>query len=39
MVAIIICKTCNEIIGYDENEKVSVLYSYCKKCIKGVTES
>lgn len=28
----IVCKTCNEVIEYVSNEKVSTQYSYCKNC-------
>ncbi|MED1472770.1 GapA-binding peptide SR1P [Bacillus salipaludis] len=34
----IVCKHCNTIIEYHEEEKVSTLYSQCKQCVEDDNE-
>ncbi|PLR80222.1 GapA-binding peptide SR1P [Bacillus sp. V33-4] len=34
----IICITCNSIFDHYEDEKVSVLYSKCERCLEDDTE-
>ncbi|MCQ6281844.1 GapA-binding peptide SR1P [Bacillus sp. EB600] len=34
----IVCKNCNKTIECYEDEKVSVLYSQCEKCLEDVSE-
>lgn len=34
----IVCKSCNEIIEHQEDERIRILYSQCEKCRNNVNE-
>jgi DNA replicative helicase MCM subunit Mcm2 (Cdc46/Mcm family) len=34
----IVCKNCDKVIEYYEDEKVSVLYSQCENCLKVIPD-